>query len=112
MLSNFQIALKQRGFSLFPCRLAPEPPRLYQQLHTGICYPNMAGSMYNFFCILICICMFMGGFLSTFKFCTINFFFNNRFLVSVEKIETSGRTGIICPICPNQHQPASHLYFL
>ena len=38
----------------------------------------------------------MGGFLSTCKFWhyLLFFFFNNRFLVSVEKIETYGRTGI------------------
>ena len=57
--------------------------------------------------------MFMGGFLSTFKFWHYLhfFFFNNRFLVSVKKIEKSGRTDIICPIFPDHHQPR-HLFLL
>ena len=55
----------------------------------------------------------MGGFLSTFKFWHYLhfFFFNNRFLVSVKKIEKSGRTDIICPIFPDHHQPR-HLFLL
>lgn len=56
------------------------------------------------------VCLW-GDFCQHLNFGTIYFFFNNRFLVSVEKIETSGRTGIICPICPNQHQPVSFISF-